>query len=135
MTKGKFIGEYQKNAVTGASPVQLVVMLYDGALKWMRQGREAIAQGDLPQQNQCLQRAQKIVLELMSSLDMQRGGEIASNLLGLYGFVVEQLVLANVEDKPEPIDHCIAIFTELRSSWIEVDRIARTQSSEVPLAA
>ena len=69
--------EYQKNAVNGASPIQLVVMLYDGALKFMEAGKKAMAEGDRDKQNQNLQKAQKIVMELMSCLDMEEGKEIA----------------------------------------------------------
>jgi flagellar protein FliS len=72
---------YRKNAVMGASPVQLVVMLYDGALRFMEEGKRAMAANDLETQNNKFQRAQRIVMELISTLNIQKGGEIARNLL------------------------------------------------------
>src|SRR5438874_1610746 len=85
---GKFVQEYQKGAVNGASPVQLVIMLYDGALRFMEAGRHAMIAKDVEKQNASLQKAQKIVMELMSCLDMQNGAEIARNLLALYTYAL-----------------------------------------------
>lgn len=135
MANGRFVQEYQKNAVNGASPLQLVIMLYDGAIRFMEAGKYGIDQGDLELQNKNLQKAQKIVMELMSCLDMEKGGEIAKNLLALYTYILNELVEANIGDRAEPIDRCIKILCDLRESWIEVDKSTRIQASEVPLAA
>lgn len=122
MAYGKFVHEYQKGAVNGASPVQLVIMLYDGALRFMEAGKHAMIAKDLDKQNHNLQRAQKIVLELMSCLDMEKGAEISKNLLALYSYAFEQLVQANMKDDPAGIDRSIKIFSELRESWVEIER-------------
>ena len=135
MAYGRFVQEYQKGSVNGASPLQLVVMLYDGAIRFMEAGKYGIEHQDLEIQNKNLQKAQKIVMELMSCLDMEKGGEIAANLLALYSYVLNELVEANVGDKAEPVDRCIKILCDLRESWVEVERTTRIQASEVPLAA
>lgn len=135
MANGRFVQEYQKGAVNGASPLQLVIMLYDGAIRFMEAGKYGIEHKDLELQNQNLQKAQRIVMELMSCLDMEKGGEIAKNLLALYSYVLNELVEANVGDKIEPIDRCIKILCELRESWVEVEKMTRIQASEAPLAA
>jgi flagellar protein FliS len=136
---GKFVQEYRKNAVNGASPVQLVVMLYDGAIRFMENGRYAMEGGDLQRQNDQIQRAQRIVFELMATLNMDKGGEISRNLMSLYTYVIEQLVNANVEDKPEGIDRALKVMRELRESWVEIERRHRMgeidPSAEVKLAA
>ncbi len=125
-----FAQEYRKNSVNGASPVQLVIMLYDGAVRFMEAGKAAMLNGELDKQNFNLQRAQKIVMELMVSLDMQRGGEIAKNLLGLYSFVLEQLVSANMEDRPQGVDFAIKTLSELRESWAKIEEASRTPKVE-----
>lgn len=135
MANGRFVQEYQKGAVNGASPLQLVIMLYDGAIRFMEAGKYGIEHKDLELQNQNLQKAQRIVMELMSCLDMDKGGEIAKNLLALYSYVLNELVEANVGDKIEPIDRCIKILCELRESWVEVEKMTRVQANEAPLAA
>jgi flagellar protein FliS len=112
--------EYRKSAVTGASPIQVIVLLYDGALKHMEAGRHAIAHQDFARQNEHLQAAQKIVMELMACLDMEKGGEIAWNLLKLYEYSLNELVRANIEDDSSGVAHAIRIFSDLRESWVKL---------------
>jgi flagellar protein FliS len=132
MTQGRFVQEYQKNAVVGASPLQLVIMLYDGALRAMELGKQAMSHKDLERQNSSIQKAQKIVLELTACLDLTLGGDVAKNLFALYTYVVEQLVEANVQDKPEPIDRAIKVISDLRESWVELERRVSTGEVVVP---
>ena len=129
MAYGKQIQEYQKHAINGASPLQLVIMLYDGALRFMEAGKHAMALHDIDTQNTNLQKAQRIIQELMSCLDMQQGGEIAKNLLALYTFTFNTLVEANVGDDPKAIDTCIAILSDLRESWFKVEASIRSGSA------
>lgn len=128
MAYGRFVQEYQKGAVNGASPVQLVIMLYDGALRFMEAGKHAMATRDLEKQNSNLQKAQKILTELMSCLDMQNGGDIAKNLLALYTFAYDQLVQANMKDDPKGIDNSIQMFSQLRESWVEIEKSVKAQA-------
>lgn len=133
MASGRFAHEYQKQQVNGASPIQLVVMLYDGALRFMEAGKHAIVNKNLEKQNYYIQKAQRIVTELMATLDMQQGGEVAKNLFALYGYVLNELVTANVEDQPEPVERAIRVFSELRDSWSQIAQA--TVPGEQPLAA
>jgi flagellar secretion chaperone FliS len=135
LAQGRFVQEYQKGAVNGASPVQLVIMLYDGALRFMEAGKHAMQTKELEKQNVSLQRAQKIVMELMACLDMHNGGDIAKNLLGLYTYALEQLVDANLKDDPAGIDRTIRIFSELRESWVEIEKTVRPQQQDERNAA
>jgi flagellar secretion chaperone FliS len=122
---GNAANAYRKNATLGASPVQLIVMLYDGALRFMEEGKSAIIAKDFETQNTKLQRSQKIIIELMSSLDMKKGGEISKNLLSLYTFVLNELVDANLMDDPKRVDNAARTMSDLRESWVEVDKIVR----------
>ena len=135
MAYRNLVEEYKKNAVNSASPLKLVIMLYDGALRFMESGKEAILQKDYSRQNDYLQRAQKIVLELMSSLDMESGGEIAHNLMSLYSYVLQQLINANVYDQTDPVDTSIKIMSELRLSWMTLEDQLKTNSEEIAHAA
>jgi flagellar secretion chaperone FliS len=135
LAQGRFVQEYQKGAVNGASPVQLVIMLYDGALRFMESGKHFMQAKEVEKQNNSLQRAQKIVMELMACLDMHNGGDIAKNLLGLYTYCLEQLVEANLKDDPSGIDRTIRIFSELRESWVEIEKSVRPHSEEQRNAA
>jgi flagellar protein FliS len=117
VTYGKSIDQYRKAAVTSASPLQLVVMLYDGALRFMEAGKRAMELGDIFKQNDNLQRAQKIVAELTATLDLEKGGEIAQNLAALYSFVYDRLVQGNLGDNPSYIDQAIKVMSDLREGW------------------
>ena len=133
MVQGKLAYEYRKGAVNGASALQLVIMLYDGALRFMEAGKHAMEQQDIPKQNVSLQNAQRIVMELMSCLDLKQGGEVAKNLLALYTYILNQLVEANMKDQPEPITRCIQIMSDLRESWSHVEKASTVR--EQPLAS
>ncbi len=135
MGYGKGVQAYRQNAVMGASPVQLVVMLYDGALRFMEEGKRAMAAKDLETQNNKLQRAQKIIMELMSTLNLQQGGEIAKNLLGLYSFVVNELVEGNINDDPSRIDNAMKTMSELREGWAEIEKMPKNHSELTTNAA
>lgn len=126
---------YRKNAVESASPLQLVVMLYDGALRFMDAGRRAMVAGNRWEKNQNLQRAQRILAELMSTLDMDGGAEVAQNLFALYSFCYSRLVEANLEDDTELIDQPIRVLSELRDSWAKVEASLRQQAAEAQDAA
>lgn len=115
------LDRYKRSAVDGASPIRLIVMLYDGALKNLEQGKAAMADRDIFTQNEKIKRAQECVSELISSLNMEAGGEVAQNLLSLYTFIYNTLFEANVNDDPEMLDQCAELLSDLRSSWAELD--------------
>lgn len=124
------INQYRKAAVSTASPLQLVVMLYDGALRFLNAAKAHMEEGNLYKQNENCQRAQDIVAELISCLDLERGGEIAQNLFALYTFVYDRIVQANVEDTPIYLDQAMKVLIDLRESWSQLERqTARPSSS------
>ncbi len=127
MATNQFANEYRKNSVNGASPLQLIVMLYDGALRNIEAGRVAMSHQDYTRQNQALQQAQKIVFELLACVDVAQGGEIAANLVALYEYVINKLVKANIEDNPEPLGHCAKVLGDLRQTWNELDTQIRNE--------
>lgn len=92
-------------------------------------------QANLPEQNKNLQRAQKIISELISCLDLAKGGEVAQNLLALYTYCYNRLVEANVEDDAIGIDQVSAVLTNLRSGWVELEMEMRTKGDGLQNAA
>lgn len=99
----------------------------------MDAGRRAMEERNIDAQNTNLQKAQKIVLELASCLDMRQGGEIAENLFALYTYCYNQLVAANIEDDPALIDQATRVLSDLRESWVQLE--ANLQPVGVPDAA
>lgn len=119
--RAKGINEYRRQSVNSATPIQLVVMLYDGALRACEAAAAAMEGGNLQRQHEQLLRAQKILTELSGSLDMDGGGEIAKNLFGLYAYCLNELVTANIDDDPAPVRRCIRVLSELRGAWAELN--------------
>ncbi len=114
---------YQQQSVLTAPPGELTLMLYNGALRFIKQGIAAMEQEDIAGTNSALTRAQDIICELMTSLDLQY--EVANNLLSLYDFVYRSLVLANLKKDVAVAKQCAALITELRDTWVEAVRMTR----------
>ena len=123
---------YLETAVETASPARLIVMLYDGAIRFINEAAYAMQQRDYETQNAKLQRAQKILAELISSLDFDKGGEIAENLFRLYTYMYNQLVEANINDSRDRLEHEVHLLSELREAW---DTIATESETQVALPA
>jgi flagellar protein FliS len=123
---------YLETAVETASPARLIVMLYDGAIRFINEATYAMQQRDYETQNTKLQRAQKILAELISSLDFDKGGEIAENLFRLYTYMYNQLVEANINDSRDRLEHVVHLLSELREAW---DTIATESETQVALPA
>jgi flagellar protein FliS len=121
---------YQRTQVDTASPAKMVVMLYDGAIRFLKQGQAAMQQGDREKQNHYLVRAQRIITELASSLDMEAGGEIAQNLMALYQFMHEQLVMANLQDDVQKVQKVCEMLQSLREAWAQVEIAVREASPQ-----
>ncbi|MBZ4671966.1 flagellar export chaperone FliS [Deferribacterales bacterium Es71-Z0220] len=107
---------YLKNEIEGATKGKLILLLYDGAIKFLRQANKYIELKDIPNAHQNIIKAENIIYELMSTLNMD-AGEIAENLLKLYDFMVWQLIEANKEKNSEKINTVIKLLTNLREAW------------------
>ncbi|MCS6985164.1 MAG: flagellar export chaperone FliS [Leptospiraceae bacterium] len=124
--------EYQANQVSTADPRQLIVMLYEGAIRFLEASAENMKSfRTYDKANNNMLRAQDIITELMVSLDMERGGEIAKNLLSLYIFMKKQLLEANMKKSPEMVHQVIKLLRELKSAWEQIDT-AKTQMETKP---
>lgn len=111
---------YREVEVTSRSPLELVVMLYDGLIGGLVVARDAVARRDLTAKREALSRAFAILHELQSTLDMDRGRDIAANLDRLYSYVSLRLSEANLGLDPGPIDECIRLLSTLREAWSQV---------------
>ena len=113
---------YQAQAVETAGPVQLVVMLYDGAITAIAKATNAMDRTDpeaLEVVHRELTRAQDILLELQLSLDHELGGSIATSLDAIYGFCLEQLTTANITKDPTPLTAVTQSLVDLREAWVQ----------------
>jgi flagellar protein FliS len=110
---------YAESSILTASPEQLVVMLYDGGVRFLRQSAEAMRVGNREVARERMRRGEAIIDELNWSLDMSYG-QIPENLRMIYLFCKRQLVKANLEFDPTPIDAVVRLLADLRESWATI---------------
>ena len=108
--------QYQRNQAQTASPGELIVMMYGGAIKFLSVARPRIESGDTEGAHRSLVRAQEIILELMISVDTSVG-PVAQNLFDLYEFMHKHLVEANVKKDAAMVGDVIALLRELLQAW------------------
>lgn len=113
----KGIGAYQDTAVTTQNRGRLIVLLYEGAIKFLKLAIGEIEAGNWEAKGRYLNRAIDIINELDTVLDMEAGGEIAQNLRKLYVFMVRHLGQANIKRDPKMIREVIALLTDLNDGW------------------
>ncbi len=111
------VSAYQETSVGTQSKGRLIVMLYDGAIKFLRLAIREIEAGNLMGKGQYIGKAQDIINELSSVLDMEAGGEIAANLRKLYMFMSRHLSQANVQCDAQKIREIITLLEELNQGW------------------
>jgi flagellar protein FliS len=111
---------YKEQSILTATPGQLVVMLYDGCLRFLHQAAYAMREDDMSVAGNRLSRAEAIIDELLTTLDLEQGGVIASRLQGIYVFCTKQLLEARTNRDPELIETVSGLLAELRDSWAQV---------------
>lgn len=112
------LNSYKQNSVVTATPEELTLMLYDGAIKFMNISKYSIENKDLERAHTSLIRSQDIINELNYSLDMKY--EISEEMRRLYDFISSKLVDANIKKDIDPIEEALVITHELRDTWKEV---------------
>ena len=122
---------YRKTQIDTASPEALVLMLYDGALRFMTQAEAAFEAGNKELISNSLLRVQAIFTELLAALDKDKGGEIAVNLELLYIFFLEKLGEANVQKEVKPLQEIRPLVEEMRQTWDDVIKV-RLKESQGP---
>jgi len=108
---------YQNTAVTTQSKGRLVVMLYDGAIKFLKLAIKEMEARNFEAKGKYLTKAQDIIFELNAVLDMEAGGEIASNLRKLYLYMNRRINDANIKVDPDIVREVISLLEELNRSW------------------
>jgi len=111
------VGAYQDTTITTQNKGRLIVLLYDGAIKFMKLAAKEIEAGNWDAKGKYINRAQDIINELNAVLDTEAGGEIATNLRRLYCFMSNRLSQANIKRDPQMIREVITLMEELNQGW------------------
>ena len=119
-TYSKGAQAYLQTQVQSRTPVELVVMLYDGAISFLGQAREALVAGDMVAKRHALSRGVAIVQELQHMLNIEAGGDVAARLDGLYTYILGRCYEANAQRDTTGLDESIRLLTPLRDAWAEI---------------
>ncbi|MGH9424991.1 MAG: flagellar export chaperone FliS [Terriglobia bacterium] len=119
---------YQQVEVNTCNKLQLVVMLYDGAIRFLGEARTAILTKNVRAKAVALDRALAIIGELQSTLQLADGGDVAASLNSLYNHMNESLLLASAQMDAKPVEHVIRLLKTLNSAWTEIAQKAEHAS-------
>lgn len=117
---------YQRNKFETASPHKLILMLYEGLLRYGNQAVKLIEGQNIVESNRYIQKMQDILYELITVLNMEQGGEIADNLRNLYLYMIDQLVQANMSKNADQISEVMTLIADIKSAWEEIGKGAST---------
>ena len=113
------IDSYRQTEIQSRSPLELVVMLYDGAIRFLRQSAEHMRAGDRERARERMRRAEAVIDELNGTLDMTYG-EVAERLRAIYLFSKRRLIRANLDFDPAKVDGVARMLAELRDAFAQV---------------
>ena len=114
---------YKRQDVLTASPIDLIVMLYDALRRNIIMGKRGITNKNVPMAHKHLMKAQMILTELINSLDMSY--EISTELLDLYEFALKSIADANMHKDIEPLDPIVEMVDSIKEAWLEVSKTSR----------
>jgi flagellar protein FliS len=121
-TAARAAATYHAVEVSSRSPLELVVLVYDELLDALGGARDAIARRDLAAKAAPVSRALALLGQLLATLDMERGEQVATRLDALYTYAVFRVSDANMTLRPEPLDDCIRLLEPVRGAWAELAR-------------
>lgn len=117
--------QYRQNQIFSTPPEELVTMLYDGAIRFIKQAKNGIEEKSMEKSHKNIVKAENIFVELMSNLNMQV--EISNNLYSLYDYMYNRLTEANLQKDTAILDEVLELVQDLRNTWEQAIKIARQQ--------
>jgi len=123
---------YLESKVLSAAPVELVGMLYEGALEAVAEARVCLEKGEIAKRSSAIQKALEILYELAGSLDHERGGELSRSLAALYAYMEQRLIDANIQQTDAPLAETATLLATLAEAWQSGPGANPEPKSEVP---
>jgi flagellar protein FliS len=128
--KQSFASRYQEVSIKTATPLQLVTMLYDGAICSLQEARGHLERRNIAARSRSINKCLAIISELHSSLNMKAGGEIANSLDRLYNYMERMIFKSNVEQSVQPLNEIEALLKNLRSAWVEIAKQSKPSAPQ-----
>ena len=116
---------YKNNSVNFASKEQLLLMLVEGAVKFAKIARQAIADKNVPKAHENIVKTQNIYYELMVTLDVNQGGDWARSLMAVYQFIIQRLMDANMKKDIDIMNEVIPLLEDVKDTWEQAYRVSK----------
>ncbi|HYE10829.1 MAG TPA: flagellar export chaperone FliS [Patescibacteria group bacterium] len=123
MNRNAAYQQYQNSMVNTASPQELTLMLYNGLIKFLNLSIQGIEEKEIEKANNSITRAQDIIIEFMSTLDMNY--EVSSGLLSLYDYMNNRLIEANIKKDKAIVEEVLGLAEDLRDTWAQAMKLAK----------
>ena len=130
-----YLDKYQQNQIYTATPEQILIMLYDGAIRFIRQAMMAEEQGNLAYKLERISKTMAIIIEFSNTLDHKIGGQIAEDLDGLYQFMIRELNGARKDTTGKKLKTVEGLLVDLRDTWsqaVDINRQEQEKTSSAP---
>lgn len=114
-----YLKQYKQTQIDTAPKEQILLMLYDGAVRFLNQVKVGFAENDIEKIHNNIVKTQNIITEFQTTLDIENGGDFAKNLFALYEYLNNQLFQANIQKKEAYVDEVLRHISELRDTWRE----------------
>lgn len=124
------LGAYKKTSVETASKEQILLMLYQAAIKNCKKGIEAIEQKNVAKKGEYIGKMQDIIVELSNSLDFEVGGDVAKELASLYDYILYSSTQANIKLDKTQLEGCLKVLNTLYDGWTEA--IKNLKNAQTP---
>ncbi len=118
MTANRMLSTYRQTEVQSRTPLELVVMLYDGGLAFIHQARAAVERRDIPARREASTKALAVISQLQSTLNMEAGGDVARQLDELYTWITGRILKATMDNDAAPLEEAARVLAMLRESWV-----------------
>jgi flagellar secretion chaperone FliS len=123
--------KYKDTSIQSASREKLLLMLYEGAIRYTKRAIQACDDKDIAERGMNIGKAYDIVMELNNTLNHEVGGDISKNLEQLYMFITEKLTKANVSGDRKHLDEALKIMDTLYSGWVEaIEKLKRQENAK-----
>uniref|UniRef100_A0A7C4EII8 Flagellar export chaperone FliS n=1 Tax=Fundidesulfovibrio putealis TaxID=270496 RepID=A0A7C4EII8_9BACT len=124
---------YLQTQIATTTQGDLLIMLFDGCIKFLRQAKERMAERDFAQKGILISRALDVLAELQGSLNQQKGGELAENLRKLYLMCSTKLLMANMRMDQDLVDEVIRVISGIRDAFAQINTPEFAPTKPVPL--
>lgn len=124
-----YLKQYQTNQIQTATPEKILIMLYDGAIQFLNKAKKEIENKNIQEIHNNIVGAQRIIAELMNSLDLEVGGHVAVNLYSLYEYLHYRLVQANIKKDSAMVEEVLGHMKDLKETWEKAIVIANKEKA------